>query len=140
MSNISHLALFFKGKDPGVLYWVRAALPREKAQNPAKLALLVTRSDGDLEHVLCGSTEYACDDEYWQEGNTSKRLVYVGNCHMEAYAAAFGGNSDEYEDEFVRRNTQRIGFIIDGEFQRSESEVVERVPVTPTSIPTEFRV
>lgn len=134
MNSIKQLALFFRSTTPDALYWVRAPIAEEQADAPA-LAALVLNHRPDLEFVAYGQTEYAVDDEYFHSHGDSKRLVFVDDCHLHAFAEAHGCAPDELDNEYVLRHLWRIGIIEFGVFRTCPPEVVDRVNVTSTRIP-----
>lgn len=137
MNKVKHLALFFRKQRHFPLYWVRAPLARGEATRDGieQVVKLVLACNPELEFVHCGETEYTVDGQYFETEGASKRLLYLDNCHLAAAAEAFGGAKDEFDDDFVRQNTQRIGTVHYGVFKPCEPEVVERVAVSPTTIP-----
>ncbi|HBJ38138.1 MAG TPA: hypothetical protein DDZ51_25970, partial [Planctomycetaceae bacterium] len=75
------------------------------------------------------------DEEYFRSEGASKKLTYVNDCHLRAFAEAFGEATDALDDSFVTRNCLKIGRIDSQIFTPCEPMVVTRVDVTPTSIP-----
>ena len=136
--QVRHLALFFRGSKPDTLFWVRAPVLDAAALDVDMLIGLVLAADATLECVHVGSTEYGIDEQYFAEEGRSKRLLFDRDCHLTAYAEAFGGNRDELDADFVRRHTLKIGSIADGRFNPCEPQVVDRVAVTPTTIPQQL--
>ncbi len=134
--KVCHLALFFKSERPDVLFWVRAVLPSLALLEETVALVLADSASAGLEWIAHGHTEYTVDEEYFQTEGSSKALLFLDDCHLAAFATAFGGANNDWDPAFVLRHLYRIGTFEWGKYQPSEPYVMVRVPVSSTRIPT----
>jgi hypothetical protein len=134
--TVCHVALFFKSERPDVLFWVRAVLPSIASLEEIVAAVLADKASAGLEWIAYGHTEYTVDEEYFRTDGSSKALLFLEDCHLSAFATAFGGTNSDWDPDFVSRHLYRIGTFEWGKYQPCEPHVMVRVPVTSTRIPT----
>lgn len=136
MKGLIHLALFFR-PDPEValerLFWVRApkiAKRTNRSAAAAELACEVHRCETrfSLEYIGFGETALAVDEQHFQDKGGSKALVFVNDCHLQAYLEAYGGSADE---ETVGARILRIGSLRDNNYRVEMPHWLERVALSP---------